>query len=69
MLTSYLVFLFPGEAAGGGPICTGNEPFTAAGLPMPAPWRRPMAVSGRAAHPHHSTPLTLSCPGEREERG
>jgi len=69
MLTLYLVLLFPGEAVGGGPTCTGKEPYTAAGLPTPSPLRRPTAVSGRAAHLHHSTPLTLSCPGERGERG
>lgn len=58
-----------GEAGGGGPTCTGKEPYTAAGLPTPTPWRRPRAVSGRATRLHHSIPLTLSCPGEREERG
>lgn len=69
ILTFYLFFLFPGEAGGGGPTCTGKEPSTAAGLPTPAPWRKPRAAWGRAAHHHHSTHLTLLCPGEREEKG
>lgn len=64
----HLVCFSSGEVVGGGPTSTGSAPSTAAGPPTPAPWTRSRVASGRAAHCHLSTPLTLSCPGGRGER-